>query len=204
GFYTSGHPLDPFRTECELFSTHTVSDLGHWTSESMSLCCVVTAIKRQTSKKSGAEFARLTIEDFSGTAEVLVFPEAWSVINDQVRADIPVVIRGGYSRRDEGAENPTFIVESVSKLAEKRTNGQVAIAIELVTGAGMDPSVMRDVHEVVQSHPGTAPLEIRWSDGNGTRSRWRSRSLTLSADGVALKELRSLLGEDRVSVVLGT
>ncbi|MEO9020315.1 MAG: DNA polymerase III subunit alpha, partial [Gemmatimonadaceae bacterium] len=84
GFYTSGHPLEPFRTECELFSTHAVSDLGTWTADPMSLCCVITSIKRQTSKKSGAEFARLTIEDFSGSSEVLVFPEAWSVINDQV------------------------------------------------------------------------------------------------------------------------
>jgi len=204
GFYTSGHPLEPFRTEAELFSTHVVSDLGTWTTESISLCCVITSIKRQTSKKSGAEFARLTIEDFSGSSEVLVFPEAWSVINDQVKADIPVVMKGGYSRRDEGADNPTFIVESVTKLAEKRTNGQVAVAIDLAPGSSLDPEVMQDVQVVVNAHPGTAPLEIRWSDGLGSAGRLRSRSLKLSADGAALKELRALLGEERVSVVLGT
>ncbi len=204
GFYTSGHPLEPFRTECELFATHTVSNLGTWTAEPMALCCVITAIKRQISKKSGAEFARLTVEDFSGSSEVLVFPEAWSVISDQVRADIPVLLKGGYSRRDEGADNPTFIVESVTKLAEKRTNGQVAIAIQLAPAAGIEPSVMQDVHNVAQSHPGTAPLEIRWSDGNGTTARWRSRSIKLAADGSALKELRSLLGQERVTVVLGS
>ena len=204
GFYTSGHPLEPFRVECELFSTHSVSDLGTWTAESMSLCCVITSIKRQTSKKSGAEFARLTIEDFSGSSEVLVFPEAWSVINDQVKADVPVVMKGGYSRRDEGADNPTFIVELVTKLAEKRTNGQVAVSIELTPGTPLDPTIMRDVHDVVHAHPGSAPLEIRWSDGIGASARWRSRTLKLSADGIALKELRSLLGEERVSVVLGT
>ena len=204
GFYTSGHPLEPFRTEAELVSTHLGSTLGTWTAESISLCCVITSIKRQTSKKSGAEFARLTIEDFSGSSEVLVFPEAWSVINDQVKADVPVVLKGGYSRRDEGADNPTFIVESVTKLAEKRTNGQVAVAIDLTPGTSLDPAVMRDVQGVVHAHPGSAPLEIRWSDGLGAAARWRSRSLKLSADGVALKELRSLLGEERVSVVLGT
>ena len=204
GFYTSGHPLEPYRTECELFSTHDVSDLGSWTPEPMSLCCVITSVKRQTSKRSGAEFARLTIEDFSGSAEVLVFPEAWSVINDQVKPDIPVLLKGGYSRRDENADNPTFIVESVSKLAEKRANGEVAVAIDLALGAGIDPAVMRDVQDVVHAHPGNAPLELRWSDGNGTRARWRSRSLRLAADGSALKELRTLLGPDRVTVVLGT
>ena len=204
GFYTSGHPLEPFRNECELFATHQVSDLGHWTPEPINLCCVVTAIRRQTSKKTGAEFARLIVEDFSGTAEVLVFPEAWSVMNDQIKADIPVLLKGGYSRRDEGAENPTFIVESVQKLAEKRTNGQVAVALKLAPNAGIDPGVIADVRSVVQTFPGTAPLEIRWHDGNGVKARWRSRTLTLAADSAALKELRSLLGDDRVAVVLGT
>src|SRR5678809_835395 len=60
GFYISGHPLEPFRVECELFATHTVSQLGKWTDQSVSLGVVVTAVKRQISKRSGAEFARLT------------------------------------------------------------------------------------------------------------------------------------------------
>ena len=37
GFYISGHPLEPFRVECELFATHTVSQLGKWTPEPMTL-----------------------------------------------------------------------------------------------------------------------------------------------------------------------
>lgn len=203
GFYTSGHPLDPFRTECELFSTHQVSDLAGWTSQPITLACVVTAIRRQTSKRSGQEFARLTVEDFSGSTEVLVFPEAWSVINDQVKSDVPVLIKGGYSKRDEGADNPTFIVESITRLAEKRTHGQVAVAIKLEPGAITHAGVVEDLKSVVNSFPGTAPLEVRWSDESGEKARLRSRSFTMDADASALKELRALLGEARVSVVLG-
>ena len=42
-------------------------------------------------------FARLTIEDFSGSAEVLIFPEKWATLNDQIRADVPMLIKGAYS-----------------------------------------------------------------------------------------------------------
>src|SRR5205085_3322607 len=104
GFYISGHPLEPFRLECELFATHTVADLGHWHDQQIALGVVVTAIKRQISKRSGAEFARLTVEDFSGSSEVLVFPEAWGLLSDQIRTDVPVLLKGGYSRRDQDAE----------------------------------------------------------------------------------------------------
>ncbi|HMI54560.1 MAG TPA: DNA polymerase III subunit alpha, partial [Gemmatimonadaceae bacterium] len=135
GFYISGHPLERFRTEAEIFAKHTVADLGQWRPEPMTLAVVVTSVKKQMSKRSGSEFARLTIEDFSGSAEVLVFPEKWATLNDQIRTDVPLLLRGAYSRRDEGADNPAFIVESATKLAEMRTGGQVTVAIDLAKGA---------------------------------------------------------------------
>ena len=203
GFYISGHPLEPFRTECELFATHTVAQLQGWSPDKMALGCVITAVKRQISKKSGNEFARLTIEDFSGSAEVLVFPEAWAVIADRVRTDVPVLLKGGYGRRDQDNEKPTFIVDEVVPLAERRTHGAVIVSLQLEAGAGMSPAVMGDIRAVAEGHPGTAPLEVSWNDGRGRSSRFRSRTLTMAADGAALTELRALLGHERVRLVRG-
>jgi DNA polymerase III subunit alpha len=203
GFYISGHPLERFRAESEIFATHTVSDLGSWRPETMTLAVVVTNVKRQTSKKSGSEFARLTIEDFSGSAEVLVFPEKWATLNDQIRTDVPILLKGAYSRRDEGSDNPAFIVESATKLAEMRTNGQVTVAIELSKGA-YSGDVIADVRAIAETYPGSAPLEFRWSDGNGTQARLRSRSLKLAADGAALTALRNILGESSVRLQRGS
>ena len=204
GFYTSGHPLEPFTTECELFSTHKVSDLGKWSPDPMSLCVVVTAIKRQLSKRTGAEFARLTIEDFSGSTEVLVFPEKWSALADQVKTDVPILMRGGYARRDQDADNPSFVVESVTKLAELRANGQVMISIELRKDPSRMPATMQELRSIVEAYPGTVPLEVEYSDGNGLRATLRSRSLTLAVNSTALGELRSLLGNDSVRLQRGS
>jgi DNA polymerase-3 subunit alpha len=208
GFYISGHPLEPYRVECELFATHTVSNLGKWVPEPLSLGVVVTAIKRQTSKRSGAEFARLTVEDFSGSSEVLVFPESWGLLADRVRSDVPVLMKGGYSKRDQDADSPTFIVESVTPFAELRLNGQVSISIELGLGDGCTADVMDDVRAVIDAHAtphsGAPPLELRWNDGNGTRARLKSRSLRLAATQAALTDLRALLGNERVRLVRGS
>jgi len=203
GFYISGHPLEPYRTECELFASHSVSQLGTWTGEPMTLGVVITAVKKQISKKSGAEFARLTVEDFSGSSEVLVFPEAWANLSHQIRVDVPVLLKGGYSKRDQGGESPTFIVETVTPLAAVQHSGQVAIAIQLALGAKIAPEIMEDVRSVVEAHPGPSALELHWSDGNGSRARLRSRSLKLSATNAALTELRAVLGTERVKLVRG-
>ncbi len=203
GFYISGHPLEPFRTECELFGTHTVAQLQGWTAERMALGVVITAVKRQVSKSSQKEYARLTVEDFSGSAEVLVFPEAWSVLSDRIRTDVPILLKGGYGRRDQDNEKPTFFVDDVIPLAERRTNGAVIVSLQLESSAALSPAVMEDIRAVAESHPGTAPLEVFWIDGRGSSSRFRSRSLTMAADGAALTDLRALLGHERVRLVRG-
>ena len=203
GFYISGHPLEPFRAECELLATHTVTQLGTWTDQPIALAIVVTAIRKQISKKSGNEFARLGVEDFSGASEVLVFPEAWAAIGDRVQADVPVLLKGGYGKRDRDADSPTFIVESITRLAELRATGQLSVAIELTPDLSLPRDVMRDVRAVVEAHPGSAPLEVRWNATDGTRATLRSASLTLSPASPALLELRALLGPERVRLVRG-
>src|SRR4029078_6940461 len=127
--------------ECELLATHTVSELGKWTDQSVSLGVGVTAVKKPISKRAGAQFARWTVEDFSGSSEVLVFPEAWTMLADRVKTDVPVLLKGSYSRRDQDAHNPTFIVESLTPLVEKRLNGEVAVAIDLQSGDSLTPDV---------------------------------------------------------------
>jgi len=212
GFYISGHPLEPFRAECELFATHAVAQLGKWEEGSVSIGAVVTAIKKQVSKRTGAEFARLTVEDFSGSSEILVFPEAWAALSHRVLTDVPMLIRGGYPRRDQGIDNPTFIVETVQRFEELRVSGQVAVSIELAAAlpttadpspasAGLLPDVFKDVRAVLDAHPGSAPVEVRWNDQTGSSARLRSRSLKVAANGAALAELRALLGPARVKLV---
>jgi DNA polymerase III subunit alpha len=208
GFYISGHPLEPYQMECELFATHTVSQLGTWTAEPIKLGVVITAVKRQISKRSGSEFARLTVEDFTGSAEVLIFPEKWSAIADRIRTDIPVLLAGGYSKRDRDADAPTFIIESVTPFAEMAFSGQVGVAISLAPGDEVTADVLRDVRAVIEAHSNgstVAPaVELRWRDGNGgggSGTRLRSRSLRLPASHAALTELRALLGPERVHLV---
>jgi DNA polymerase-3 subunit alpha len=117
-------------------------------------------------------------------------------------------MKGGYSKRDQDADSPTFIVESVTPFAELRLNGQVSIAIDMAMGDGMAPEVMGEVRAVIDAHAtphsGAPPLELRWNDGNGTRARLKSRSLRLAATQAALTDLRALLGEDRVRLVRGS
>jgi DNA polymerase-3 subunit alpha len=135
---------------------------------------------------------------------VLVFPEKWSALSDQVKTDVPVLLKGGYARRDQDADNPSFVVESVQKLIELRANGQVMISVQLRKDPARLPQTMQELRSIVEAYPGTVPLEVEYTDGNGLRATFRSRSLTLAVNSTALGELRSLLGNDSVRLQRGS
>ena len=87
GFFISGHPLERFRDEVELFGTRTTATLGEWSEHQVTRRRRWSpAVKRQISKKTGKEYARLVLEDFHGTAEAIVFPDAWAKLNQVDRA----------------------------------------------------------------------------------------------------------------------
>ncbi|MGH7698998.1 MAG: DNA polymerase III subunit alpha, partial [Gemmatimonadales bacterium] len=129
GFFISGHPLARYRLEAELFGTRTTATLGRWSEQKVTIAAVVTAAKRQISRKSGAEYARVVLEDFHGSAEALVFPEAWARLNQLILPDAALLFTGGYSARDRQEETAPFIVEAAEPLEALRSRGAIAVAL---------------------------------------------------------------------------
>ena len=103
--------------------------------------------------------------------------------------------------RDRGEDVAPFIVESARPLAELERSGLVGVAIRWALPEAPDPSIARSVARVVAAHPGPAPLYIDWSDGNGTRVRFRSRRLRVEPRDETLRDLRVLFGGEAVSYV---
>jgi DNA polymerase-3 subunit alpha len=201
GFFISGHPLDKYREEVALFSSRSTATLGSWSEHKVSAAVVVTAVNRRISRKTGAEYARLTLEDFHGTADAIVFPETWSKLSSVIIPDAVLLLTGGYSPRDRGEDRAPFIVEEAAPLSELRANGAVGVQVAWTSGGGPPPEVVRGIAALCASHPGPAPLLIEWSDGNGTVARLRARNLRVAIDEEFLAPLRELTGPDLVTLV---
>ena len=201
GFFISGHPLERYRREVELFGTRTTATLHEWSEHPVTLAAVVTTVKRQISKKTGKEYARLIVEDFHGTAEAIVFPEAWARLNQTIVADRAMLLTGGYSDRDRGEDRAPFIVEQARELAELKASGAVALSLRWSLPRAPEPSALRSVAALCSAHPGPTPLYIDWSDGNGEAVRLRSRHLRVAAEEELVRALRDLLGADAVHYV---
>jgi hypothetical protein len=53
---------------------------------------------------------------------------------------------------------------------------------------------MKDVRAVAESHPGSAPLEVHWSDGDKPPVALHARSIKVAAGGAALQIFARCLG----------
>ncbi|MEE8361532.1 MAG: DNA polymerase III subunit alpha, partial [Gemmatimonadales bacterium] len=201
GFFISGHPLAKFRREVELFGTRTTATLGEWSEHPVAIAAVITGVKRQISKKTGKEYARLVLEDFHGTAEAIVFPATWAKLNQAVVPDAAMLLTGGYSTRDRGEERVPFVVESVRPLDEFRPAGDVAVSLRWRKLEAPDPEAIRAAAALCAAHPGPAPVYIEWSDGNGEAMRLRSRRMRVAAEDELVTALQGILGVESVHYV---
>ena len=209
GFFISGHPLAKYGAEVELFGTRTTATLSTWSDQKVTIAAVVTVVKRQVSKKSGAEYARLVLEDFHGTAEALVFPEAWARLNVVIRPDGALLLTGTFSARDRGEDAAPFIVEAARPLEDLKTNGQIGLALRWSASTPPNPDAARAAAALCAAHPGPAPVLVEWEGSNGggggggavLTARLRSRTLRVEPDDELLGALRGILGADRVHLV---
>lgn len=150
GFFISGHPLERYREEVALFGARTTATLHQWSEHPVTIGAVVTALKRQISKKTGKEYARLVLEDFHGTAEAIVFPDAWAKLNQSIHPDAALLLTGGYSDRDRGEDRAPFIVESVRSLTGTADGGpgpEPPLAPPVRPGGGRDAGGRPAVHQ---------------------------------------------------------
>lgn len=201
GLYISGHPLEKFRQEVALFGSRTTATLGTWSEHEVSVAAVVTLVNRRISRKTGSEYARVTLEDFHGTAEAIVFPETWKKLSGVIVAEAPLLLVGGYSARDRGADRAPFIVEQASPLNGLRDGGALGVVIRWKKGEGPEPTAGPSVAALCASYPGPSPVIVEWTDSDGVTVNMKARQLQVELADDFLAALRNLVGADRVALV---
>ncbi len=122
GFFITGHPLEKYRDKLEdlrALSTEEISSMKSSTGkdENITTAGIITSIRVLKSKR-GDFYAQGTLEDMAGSVEMLVFPEAYRKLQDKVKLEVPVLVRGGV-RIEEGA-NPKLTVNEISPLEDAK------------------------------------------------------------------------------------
>jgi len=205
GLYLSGHPLDHYRPVIEKVSTCRISELvgenAHaYDEQNVTLVCTVVRTKT-ISTKAGGMMAFITVEDLSGSMEVLAFPKVLLAASEAVHDNAVVVIKGRVSYKED--EPSKLIADSIVDV-ERYEPDKIKTDIKSTkNGLWLKLSSMRsesfeETKNLLQIFEGNFPVYMYFED---TKQRMLApKSLWCTQSDLLVSELERVLGAGNVKV----
>jgi DNA polymerase III subunit alpha len=158
GFFITGHPLEKYKDKLEDFRALTTEDicaLKNSTGKDEIFAGGVICNLRVLKSKKGEYYAQANLEDMLGSVEMLVFPEAFRRLQDKVKLEVPVLIKGGV-RIEEGA-NPKLTVSEITPLEEARPKLPRSLRIRVPLETATD-STVQALHDLFIERKGDSKV----------------------------------------------
>ena len=194
GFYISGHPLDEFRAELKAFSSHAISQLDQLRNDQdVSICAMVSHVKIHYDRKN-RPMAFITIENFTGSMEGLVFADTYAEYRDLLQVEKVVVLQGKLSMREE--EEPKLRVDRVIDLSEAWQKLSRAFFISFDLNR-LDENSLRRVNQVLRTNPGQCQLYFQLK-AEEKKSNYLSKRYKVRPNPDMLHRLQELVGKENV------
>lgn len=197
GFYVTTHPLSKYEKTLKAYATASTDTLAEFRDqEEVTMGGVVDGIKEITTKK-GDRMAFLTLQDLTGSCEVVVFPALYKQHPALLKKDATIFIRGRVNSRDD---IPKVLAEEAVPLDEVKRRFTRLVSIDLHT-AGLDPELLEKLKGILNSHRGKVPVYLSFRDPNGkTAVIQPGDAYRVETNDELFHAIESLLGENAVKI----
>ncbi|MDO4613372.1 MAG: DNA polymerase III subunit alpha [Actinomycetaceae bacterium] len=199
GLYVSDHPLQGLEYVLDRNSDAEIADLlageaGVREGESVRVCGLITGIQRKATRKTGAMFAIVTIEDLTGSAEVVFYPQTYETFSTYLNEDELVSVKGRV--KYDGEELSIAAQDLTIPDVQMGTDAPLVLHVraEKCTRAMAD-----GLREVLTNHPGNAPVRLTITGAQKVTTVQLGDDLRVSTEGNLYSELKALLGRSCLS-----
>ena len=189
GFFVTGHPLDEYREQLRgMVPISALTSTECTDAQTVQIAGIVMAAKRIPTK-NGETMCFVTLEDFTGSVEVIVFPRTFERAGPLLTPDRPVVVSGRVSITDEKVK---VIAESVKLLGQQRANEvRVRIRKEQET-----PEVFERLKEVFAACRGETTVFLQLLDQR--RLIKTDKNYWINPSPMTVKKIEDILGPGSV------
>lgn len=198
GIYLSGHPLDDYRTEMDVFCKHritTLKDMAAVRGHELTIGGMITSVQHKMTK-TGKPFGTFVLEDYNDSHEFALFGDDYVKFKSFILTPgLFVLIKGKVQERFGNADNLELKIANMELLSELLEKKVRQITLHLPLSALNDDFISR-THELMTAHPGNTALRFAVYDiGENISVMLPSRKMRVKPDNVFLKELASRLPE---------
>jgi DNA polymerase-3 subunit alpha len=190
GLYVSEHPLERVRgelrrkTDCSLAEVERRRD-----GEIVVVAGIVSALKQVTTKR-GDPMVFATLDDLTGSAEVVVFNSTYAAARDHLEPDRVLVVKGRVDHKQAGETK--VIAMEVTPFEATPVRREIRLRID----ARRAPAgLIRELALLVRDFPGEAPVYVALETSLGERTLALGPEYRVKPDSDFLAEARALLGE---------
>ena len=206
GLYLSGHPMDDYRKYLKGTRVVPIRDLTDEEStyrddQIVSVAGIVQGLKMKTTRNNSM-MAYLTVEDDTGSIEMLAFSNVLNQYGGYIRENTPVVITGRLSLRED--KEPQIVVNRARPMSDFSENYVPQIQADVQPQASSGTLYLRlpseeeglfgKIRAILNMFPGSNPVVVYFAD---TKQRRGSRC---ALDQRMLEELIRVLGKENVVI----
>jgi len=142
------------------------------------------------------QMAFITLEDFTGTVEVVIFSDCYEQNRRVIRADSMVLVRGRASTKE--GEKPKVVASDIMGLSKVYHKMRPPMHV-LLLSSGTSQDIITELKGVLSDHPGKSPviLHVR-TEEEELKMRLKNTEVEVSKD--LLAKLKCLCGDKNVYV----
>ena len=173
GIYLSAHPLDEYKIVLDnLCNTRCVelADRGAALTdrEEVTLGGIVTGVQARFSAKTNKPWGIITLEDFDGSGELVLFGDDWHNLNGKFTEGAAVYVTGKMAQRFSYSDQKELKVTNVELLQSVKERAIDRITISLNTDL-LNDEIVTELGEIISSSPGKTKLYFLLHDTSGKR-----------------------------------
>lgn len=197
GYYVSGHPLRKYELEVNSFSTVQLGNpSGVKSGVTVRAIGIITSIKKKIDKK-GNMMAFITLEDFSGKGECIVFSDAYRQYQVCLVEDAMVMVIGTAESNGDSIRIVAKEVVPMEKVLEKFTKN-VVLSIKLNDTNENTISLLRQIFD---RHQGKYPCFFNVISSSSDESQlFQSTNFGVNVTTEFVSEIEKILGPSSVRI----
>lgn len=193
GFYVSGHPLLKYEQEVNEFSNVHFSDPSGFTSGSTARACgIVTQVKRKIDKR-GNTMAFITMEDFTGRAELVVFADTYTKFRQHLEPDSMVFVTGKGEVNGDMIKILVNEVYPMEKVREKFTKS-IILSINV---SDIKENTIIELRNLLERNKGNCACYFDVID-SAKRVKYQTRKYSVDPSDEFMDQLKKILGPQSV------
>ena len=170
GIYLSAHPLDEYRIVLDNLCNTRCNELADRCAamtdrDDVTLGGIVTNVQTRIGKNN-KPWGIITLEDFEGSGELMLFGDDWLNLNGKFLHGAAVYVTGKMAPRFQYSDQKELKVTNVELLQSVKEKAIDRITITLTTDL-LDDQIVTELGEMINENPGKTKLYFQLVDRTG-------------------------------------